>query len=140
MLKTVNSIDETMAVGKELAGLLRREKLNIFLTGGLGAGKTTLIKGIGEGLGIKDRVQSPSFQLVRKYGAPGPGSLTHIDLYRLKDAREILELGWWDLLEEEGVTAVEWADRAREILPDGAVFLSIRMLSETSREIEYEKK
>jgi len=135
-----NSVDDTRIIGKQLAQNLLKKQQNIFLFGELGSGKTTLLKGLGEGLGIKEDIISPSFQLVRKYkGRPGI-QLIHIDLYRLNDINEILRLGWRELLDERGVTAVEWADRASGILPEKAFFLRIKFISKHKRQIEIFKE
>lgn len=131
-----NSTDDTRIFGKQLAHDLKKKHQNIFLAGELGAGKTTLLKGIGEGLGIKEDIISPSFQLIRRYNCPNGIKLIHLDLYRLKDINEILHLGWWELLEEEGIVAVEWADRAKDILPEKANFLTIKFISKKKRQIE----
>lgn len=136
MLKTSVSIKNTKELAKQLAEDLKKKPQNIFLIGELGAGKTTFIKGLGEGLGIKDEIVSPSFQLVRKYSGYKSSKLIHIDLYRLKSIDEILQLGWWELLEENGVTAVEWADRAMKILPEEALFVRIGLISKKKRSIE----
>ena len=137
LLKTSNSVDETRAIAKELAQSLKESRQNLFLIGDLGTGKTTFLKGFGEGLGIKEEdIISPTFQLVRRYKGSNDIKLIHVDLYRLNDINEILHLGWWDLLEEDGITAVEWADRAKEILPDEAVFLKIKLVSKDKRQIE----
>lgn len=113
---------------------------NILLWGDLGAGKTTLLKGLGEGMQIGMDIISPSFQLVRNYEGRQV-RFTHIDLYRLKSIEEILHLGWWDLLDGDGITAVEWADRARDIWPDRAWFVHIKAISENNRIIElYDRK
>lgn len=136
LLKTSDSTEATRIIGKQLAQDLKKEHQNIFLFGELGAGKTTLLKGLGAEIGIKEDIISPSFQLVRRYKSPTSIKLIHIDLYRLKDINEILHLGWWELLEEEGITAVEWADRAISILPEKAIFLGIKFISEKKRQIE----
>ncbi len=116
LLKTSNSVAETRAIAKELAQSLKENRQNLFLIGELGTGKTTFLKGFGEGLGIKEEdIISPTFQLVRRYIGLNDINLIHIDLYRLKDINEILHIGWWDFLEEDGITAVEWADRAKDI-------------------------
>jgi tRNA threonylcarbamoyladenosine biosynthesis protein TsaE len=135
-LKITNSTDDTKAFGKQLALDLLKKPRNLFLFGELGAGKTTLLKGLGEGLGIKEDIISPTFQLIRTYQGKGGIKLSHIDLYRLSDLNEILHLGWWDIIDEDSITAVEWADRAKEILPEEAIFLRIRSISKTEREIE----
>ncbi len=134
LLKISNSAEDTRSIGRQLAESLIEEQQNIFLFGELGSGKTTLMQGFGEGLGIKEDIISPSFQLVRKYNTNGQ-QLIHLDLYRLKDINEILHLGWWDLLEEKGITAVEWADRAESILPEESIFLEIEHISENKRQI-----
>lgn len=136
LLTTSDSIENTKTIGRQLARDLKKENQNIFLFGELGSGKTTLLKGLGEGIGVKEDIISPSFQLVKRYKSPTSINLIHIDLYRLKDIKEILHLGWWELLEENGITAVEWADRAVNILPEKAVFLSIRHISKNKRQIE----
>jgi tRNA threonylcarbamoyladenosine biosynthesis protein TsaE len=103
------SPEETEAAGEELAASLRVGDL-LLLAGGLGAGKTTFVRGLARGLGIRDGVQSPTFQLVRVYR--GNLQLAHVDLYRLESGAELADLGLDDLL-EEGVVAVEWGDRLR---------------------------
>ena len=136
LLETSSSHDDTRAIGRRLARELVKDKQNVFLFGGLGAGKTTLLKGLGEGLGIDEEIISPSFQLVKTYKSRAGVSLIHIDLYRLKNIEEILLLGWTELLEKDGITAVEWADRALEILPEKAVFLNLKYISEKKRSVE----
>ena len=141
LLKISGSVEETRLLGKQLAHDIKGYNRNIFLFGELGAGKTTFLKGLGAGLGIEEDITSQTFQLVRKYENTGGNGFIHVDLYRLKDIDEILHLGWWDMLEDEAVTAVEWADRAYEILPEEGVFLKITMVSEKEREIGiYRKK
>jgi tRNA threonylcarbamoyladenosine biosynthesis protein TsaE len=82
------------------------------LDGDMGAGKTTFTKAVGQYLGIKDEVQSPTFGLVHEYAGTTP--FRHLDLYRLKDLQEALDLGVEDLLEDEQLTLIEWP---RLILP-----------------------
>ncbi len=83
----------------------------VLLTGELGAGKTCFIQGMAEGLGVKERVLSPTFTLLREYR--GRLSLYHLDAYRLEGPWDLYQLGLEDYLEGEGVVAVEWADRVR---------------------------
>ena len=99
---------ETAAAGRELAAALQRGAV-VLLSGDLGAGKTAFVRGLAAGLGIDpDEVSSPTFTLVQEYRG-GRLTLYHVDLYRLQ-AGEVDELGL-DELTEEGVTAIEWADR-----------------------------
>ena len=107
--RTSASPEETEAAGEELAATLAVGDL-LLLAGELGAGKTTFVRGLARGLGVKSGVQSPTFQLVRVY--PGRIQLAHVDLYRLESGSELADLGLDELL-EEGVVAVEWGDRLR---------------------------
>ncbi len=93
------------------------------LHGELGAGKTCLVQGMARALGVREPVTSPTFALVHEYDGAAP--LTHIDLYRLADEGEILELGWDELLERPGIKAIEWAERAAALLPDGTVHVTL---------------
>ena len=139
MLRKTCSADDTAIMGRELASqLLQRPENpeNIFLFGELGAGKTTFVQGLGQGLGIEEPIISPSFQLVRKYTGNGGIELIHIDLYRLKNIVEIQHLGWREMLEGPAITAVEWADRADGILPQTGIFIDIKHISPDTRRVE----
>jgi tRNA threonylcarbamoyladenosine biosynthesis protein TsaE len=110
-----NSEDETIALGRELARHLPRPSL-VFLAGNLGAGKTTLTKGIVEGLGVaaRDEVSSPTFTLIHDYGQ----GVFHIDLYRIETPRELASLGLEDLWDRgDTIALVEWGERFRDHLP-----------------------
>jgi tRNA threonylcarbamoyladenosine biosynthesis protein TsaE len=100
--------EDTEAIAAAIASLLFPGDV-ILLTGDLGAGKTTFVRGLARGLGVTIGVKSPSFAIHLRY--PGRIPLHHVDLYRLADARELAELGLEDVLEREGVTAVEWGER-----------------------------
>ena len=101
------SAEETEAVAARLAGRLKQGDL-LLLVGELGAGKTTFVRGLARGMGVRGDVMSPTFQLVRLY--PGDRPLAHVDLYRVERAAELEELGLVDLL-DECVVVVEWGDR-----------------------------
>ena len=108
--------EETMAFGKHLAKGLRGGDI-ICLFGDLGSGKTTLIKGIAEGLNINQaKVNSPTFVLMNIYKGRLP--LFHFDLYRLEDLQGISSIGYDEFLYGDGVSVVEWADRLGEFLPE----------------------
>ncbi len=118
-------------MGKNLAALLRPGEV-LALYGDLGAGKTCLAQGVARGLGVEDRyISSPSFVLVRQYRGKIP--FYHIDLYRLKPGREVAGLGLEEYLEGGGVSAVEWAERAEEILPPETLRITIEFIDETRR-------
>jgi len=104
---------ETIALGERLARDLHGV---VLLIGNLGAGKTTLAKGIVSGLGAasQDEVSSPTFTLIHEYGE---GRVYHIDLYRLEEARETSTLGLEDLFESEALVLIEWGERFPELLP-----------------------
>src|SRR5215475_12452790 len=116
MTVTSHSQDETAAVGRKLAPTLRPGSV-LLLIGDLGAGKTALVRGLAEGLGVAaEDVSSPTFTLMQEYRG-GRVTLIHVDLYRLNDPREIDELG----LEELGldsVLAIEWAEKLPRPIAD----------------------
>jgi tRNA threonylcarbamoyladenosine biosynthesis protein TsaE len=118
-----NSEEETIALGRELAKALPRPA-TVLLIGDLGAGKTTLTKGIVEGLGAapREEVSSPTFTLVHDYG----GGVFHIDLYRLDTARELASLGLDDLFDrDDAVILIEWGEKFRDAFPERRVEVEI---------------
>ena len=116
---TTESAADTIRVGGELLEALTPPVL-LILTGTLGAGKTTLVKGIAEAMGAaeRDEVTSPTFTLVHEYeGARGgkPVTLYHLDLYRLENERQVEALGIDELLEEDAIVLVEWGEKFQSI-------------------------
>jgi tRNA threonylcarbamoyladenosine biosynthesis protein TsaE len=105
--------EDTMAVGEAVAGLLRPGDA-VALTGELGAGKTTFVRGAARALGFEGRVVSPTFTLVREY--EGRLRTYHVDVYRLERMQEVLDLGL-DEMATEGVLFVEWGDAVGGLLP-----------------------
>ena len=116
------SVEDTRALAAELAPLARPGDL-ILLAGGLGAGKTAFVQGLARGLGVADPVTSPAFVLVRSYEGRIP--LVHLDVYRLDHLQEVLDLGIAELLDDDGVTVIEWGDVVVPALP--ADFLEVRL-------------
>ena len=117
------SVEATRRVGRDLAAELAPDRA-LLLSGDLGAGKTALVAGLAEGLGIDPReIQSPTFTLVREHRGTG-GRLLHFDLYRL-EPDDVAATGFEELLLGPGVKAVEWAERLPFVLP-GALRLEIR--------------
>jgi tRNA threonylcarbamoyladenosine biosynthesis protein TsaE len=90
--------------------------LLITLAGDLGAGKTTLVRAICGGFGVRDEVTSPTFAIVHAYDAP-KSPVYHVDLYRLDGPRDLQNIGWDDLLQSDALLLVEWPDRAGALLP-----------------------
>jgi tRNA threonylcarbamoyladenosine biosynthesis protein TsaE len=116
--------EETIALGVRIARELP-EGAAVLLIGNLGAGKTTLAKGIVSGLGAAspDEVSSPTFTLIHEFGE---GAVYHIDLYRLEEAREVATLGLDELLGRRAAVPIEWGERFPELLPRDRVEIRIR--------------
>jgi tRNA threonylcarbamoyladenosine biosynthesis protein TsaE len=132
------SEEETIALGERLArGFLPRQV--VLLIGQLGAGKTTLAKGIVKGLGAADpeEVSSPTFTLIHEYGRDG--RVYHVDLYRLDEPRELATLGLEDLFEREAVVLIEWGERFPQILPAERTEIRIAVAEDDTRQIEVRK-
>lgn len=91
----------------------------VALSGDLGAGKTTLTQAIAAGLGVTEDVTSPTYALVHEYGS-ARGTVWHLDLYRLRDAGQLAQLGWDDILASGDVVLIEWPERAADALPADA--------------------
>lgn len=118
---------ETEALGEALGRVLPPGSV-VAYTGGLGAGKTAFTRGLARGLGIQDRVTSPTYTIVNEYEG-GRLPLFHFDWYRLSDAEELFDIGWEDYLSRGGVCAVEWSENALEAL-DAPVRVTIRQAGE----------
>ncbi len=114
---------ETRALGARLARVLEPGTVVAF-TGGLGAGKTAFISGMAEGLGVADRVTSPTFTIVNEYEG-GRLPLFHFDMYRLGGADELFDIGWEDYLGRGGICAVEWSENVADAIEPYAVRVSI---------------
>lgn len=123
---------ETIALGSRLAVTWPRPCV-VLLIGNLGAGKTTMAKGIAEGLGIAraDDVTSPTFPLIHEYG--DTGELFHIDLYRLDTAAEVESLGLDDIFRRPAVVLLEWAERFPALLPRERIEIRIEAQVDDSR-------
>ena len=119
MTRATHSENETAAIGRELAARLDAGSI-VLLYGDLGAGKTAFVRGLAEGLGVSpDDVSSPTFTLTQEYRG-GRLPLFHADLYRLDDPREIDDLGLEEIA-EQGVLAVEWAEKLPQKSADAIV-------------------
>ena len=129
------SEEETIAAGERLARELPAGA-TVLLIGNLGAGKTTLTKGIVQGLGAAaaDEVSSPTFTLIHEYGSPA--AVYHVDLYRLENAREAAGLGLEELFDSPAMVIVEWGERFLELMPAERVEIRLRALEGDGREID----
>ena len=124
MEHVTNSPEETEALGEMLAGRLEPGTVIAF-TGDLGAGKTAFVRGLPRGLGIAERVTSPTFTIVNEYEG-GRLPLFHFDMYRLGSAEELFDIGWEDYLARGGVCAVEWSENVSDALEEGCLRVDIR--------------
>ena len=132
-----HSKEETMSLGNKLANSLPPGSI-VTLTGDLGAGKTTLVRGLAEGLNIKEVVQSPTFNIMKIY-FKGDKPLVHIEAYRLADVNTDIGLDEY-IGYETGITMIEWPMYIQKLLPDNAMKITIRHLSENERffSVEYD--
>lgn len=121
---TVGSVEETWEIARHLAADLVPGTV-ILLEGDLGAGKTTFVQGLAAAMGVKGRVNSPTFCLVQEHRGEG-AFLVHMDLYRLRGEDDVLSIGWEDYLAAGAVLAVEWPDRAGSLIPSGARCVRIK--------------
>jgi tRNA threonylcarbamoyladenosine biosynthesis protein TsaE len=119
-------------LGRKIGAFLLPDDV-VALTGQLGAGKTTLIQGIAQGIGVKDYVTSPTFILINEYA--GRITLFHVDLYRLNDVSEVEDLGIEEYFSRGGACVIEWAEKLGELMPRNAHEIKINVISEMEREI-----
>lgn len=118
----LKGLKETEKFGEKLGSLLKPGDI-ISLTGDLGAGKTTLTKSIGKGLGVEDYITSPTFTLINEY--KGRTMLYHFDVYRLEGAVDLYDLGFEEYFYSNGVCIIEWGDKIEEVLPKERINLQI---------------
>jgi len=138
MLKmATHSPEETQKFGKRCGELAKPGDI-FLLTGELGAGKTCLTQGIAFGLGIKEYALSPTFVIMRQLHGRLP--LYHIDLYRLDRLQETEDLGLDDYLYGEGISVVEWAEKAMSVMPQEHLLIQIEYVSETGRLLKLQPK
>jgi len=130
-----NSQEETFDVGYELGK--KAKKGDIFgLIGDLGTGKTILAKGIAKGLGINEEITSPTFTLLEVYEAAIP--LYHFDLYRISDDSELENLFFEEYWYDDGVSVIEWAERAMKRLPNDIFIIRLEYTGKNRRKITIE--
>jgi tRNA threonylcarbamoyladenosine biosynthesis protein TsaE len=134
---TTHSAAETVALGRRLASKLKPPKL-VVLRGELGAGKTTLVKGIAEGFqaAAEEQVTSPTFTLVHEYRGPR-ANLFHVDLYRVDTERELETLGLDDLFDERSVILVEWGEKFARFERERDAEIVLERRGEDDREIVF---
>ena len=130
-----NSPEETEAVGEKLAQTLLPGTV-IAYRGDLGAGKTAFTRGLARGLGVKERVTSPTYTIVNEY-LGGRMPLFHFDMYRLHSSDDLFDIGWEDYLDRNGICAVEWSENVADAMED-AITVHIEKLGGDDRRITIE--
>ena len=138
-----NSPQETKKIAADLAESLGHQPLPehafiVALEGNLGSGKTTFIQGMAEGFKIKENVLSPTFLILKQFPISGKNYINfyHIDAYRLKNPRELLELGFADLIKNpENLIIIEWADKVEKILSKDTLWIRFENLGKNKRKI-----
>lgn len=128
-----SSVQETEALVRALAQHLTPGTVVAF-TGDLGAGKTAFVRGMAQGLGIAQRVTSPTFTIVNEYEG-GRLPLFHFDMYRLGSADDLFDIGWEDFLRRGGVCAVEWSETVQEALDADTIYVDIRRGAEDNQRV-----
>lgn len=136
---------ETKKIGRDLAEKILKKKkekaIVLSLEGDLGGGKTTFLQGFAKGLGIKEKILSPTFIIVRKNKIPGKKRSNfkyffHFDCYRIKKEEEILDLGFNDYISKsENIIAIEWGDRIKGILPKETIVFKFIFIDKEKRKI-----
>lgn len=122
---------------RKIARLLAQEVLKskkgiaIGLIGELGAGKTTFIQAFAKGLGIRNKITSPSFVILKKYK-----NLYHIDCYRIKSYKDILTLDFQEIISNNNIVIIEWAERIKRILPKNTIWIRFKIISNKERRIK----
>lgn len=112
------------------------------LRGDLGSGKTTFTQGLSKGLGVKNKVNSPTFVILKRFKIQGAKfkNFYHIDCYRLNESEEILELGWLEIVTNpQNIIAIEWPEKIKKFLPKEAIYLNLKFIDKNQREIKVGK-
>lgn len=131
-----NSAEETIELGKKIGSFLKGGEI-FAMQGTLAAGKTTITKGIAQALNVKDEITSPTFCLISEYEGKIP--LYHMDVYRLNDGEDFINLGAEDLIYGKGVSIIEWSEKIMDELPKSTIILKIEPVEGTTqRKIEIE--
>ena len=131
------SPEATQALGAEIAKRLKPGTV-VALFGDLGSGKTCLAQGICRAMGVRDHVTSPTFIMINEYRGRLESSeipIYHFDLYRLRDPIELYELGYEEYFYDDGICLIEWAERAEELLPEDALRVYLRYISDNERAV-----
>ena len=135
---TTKSFQDTQKLGQDFAQeVLDLQKKSgaivLCLEGNLGGGKTTFLQGFAKGLGIKEKILSPTFVIMKKFG-----NFYHFDCYRINKPEEILELGWKEIISDpQNIVAIEWPEKIKKYLPKNTIKADFKFINEETREIEF---
>jgi tRNA threonylcarbamoyladenosine biosynthesis protein TsaE len=140
---TTNNLKQTQEIGKELASEILNYKNNnsaivVGLSGNLGAGKTTFLQGFAKGLGIKEKILSPTFVIQKRFSVKKKNFINfyHIDCYRLKSFKDILELDYKEIIKNpKNIIAIEWPEKMRKLLPKNTILIKFKYTNKNNREI-----
>ncbi len=142
--KITNDSFETKELGKKIAKKLLEDKKDreraqiLALKGELGSGKTTFLQGFAKGLGIEEKVLSPTFVIFKKFKIKDPDFYLfyHIDCYRIKNSKELLSLGFEDFVKNpKNIIAIEWAEKVKDILPENKITIDFKIKEISKRKI-----
>jgi len=144
------SFKQTQKLGENFAKeiLLSRTLQNatvLCLRGNLGGGKTTFLQGFAKGLGIKEKILSPTFVISKRFVIPAKAGIQipfknfyHIDCYRLNKPQDILELGWQEIISNpKNIIAIEWSEKIKKLLPKSIIEIDFKFIDEKTREISF---
>ena len=130
---------ETQKIAQDLAKKILRSKKRknqafvLALKGKLGSGKTTFLQGLAKGLGIKEKIASPTFNIYKRFG-----NFYHFDCYRIEKPKEILDLGFEEIIQDpKNIVAIEWAEKIKKILPKTTKWINFKFLNKASRSIDF---
>jgi len=140
---TTKTFKQTQKIGENFSKQILKQNLGniatvLGLQGELGAGKTTFLQGFAKGLGIEEKVNSPTFVIIKKFKIPNSSFkfFYHIDCYRLSTPKEILDLGFNEImLNPENIVAIEWPEKIKKIMPKNATLIKFKHSEENKREI-----
>ncbi len=138
-----NNSNQTKKLGERLAKKVLKIKkpeqvFIIGLEGELGGGKTTFLQGFAKGLGVKEKVLSPTFVIIKKFKVKMGLVLVHIDCYRIKKPEELLDLGFEEIISNpENIVAIEWADHISKIMPKNTFWIKFKFRDEKIRGIKF---
>jgi len=130
-----NSPDETIAIGKKIAGCLKEGSV-VAVTGTLGSGKTCLTKGIALGLGFTENITSPTYTIINEYQRDASPALYHIDAYRLNCDKDFEDIGGIDTIHSGGISIIEWSERIPNSIPEDSIFVNLEIKDDLSRTIK----